>query len=1007
MKYRLGLDLGTTSIGWAIIRLDAADQPCALAKLGTRIFSDGRHPKTGTSLAEERRLARQMRRRRDRLLKRKKRMEAQLVEFGFLPEDIGKRRALTTLDPYMLRAKALDHPLKPEEFGRVILHINQRRGFKSNRKTDKADNDSGALKTAIKSLQNELDNTACRTLGEWLSKRHANGEQVRARLSGTTVKDRAYNFYADRSMIEAEFDAIWQVQKAYNPKIFREEARKKLKDTLLFQRKLLPVKPGRCTLEPNEPRAPLALPSTQRFRIYQEVNNLRIVDHNQREITLTKEQRDVIIDALEKSKDVTFAKIRNKLLKIPSVRFNLEDIKRDRLKGNLTAYTLANTKYLGKAWHDLSLEQQDGIVDNLLTIESEHELINKLTSDFKIDEVSARSTASASLPDGYGSLSRVALKRILPHLTDSVTTYDKAVVKAGYESHSQMEFGAGTGEILEKLPYYGIALQRHVAFEKDTPKNDEERYGKIANPTVHIGLNQIRVVVNALIKRYGLPSEIHIEVTRELKLSREKKNEIARDQKQRQDENERYLNDACVVLQRTPGHLDKSTRRSIIQKMRLWVELNPDDSLDRKCPFSGEQISLHKLLSDEVEIEHILPFSQTLDDSMNNKTVAIREANRLKGNRSPFEAFGDNTYSEHYNYENILQRANKMRNRHKMKRFAENAMEQWRGENDFLARAITDTSYLARIAKRYLACICPHQKIVTVPGRLTSLLRGHYGLNRLLAGSAIKNRDDHRHHAIDAAVIGITDRSLLQRVATASAKTRKQQLSKLIDDMPQPWERFREQVEHQINAVIVSHKPDHGYQAQIHQETAWGITADGKATRINPDTREREIKNMNLIQMTEPGQDHRHGKTDNGESKPYKGYVGGSNYCLEIWTDEKGKWKGDVVSSFEAYSIIQKCGETAGWKTLRGNQTISGRSLVARLMINDCLTIDETNIVYRVAQIKKSGQILMAPVNEANVDGRNRDKNNDFKFTSKTAGSMQKSNSMIITISPIGKKIQK
>jgi CRISPR-associated endonuclease Csn1 len=108
-----------------------------------------------------------------------------------------------------------------------------------------------------------------------------------------------------------------------------------------------------------------------------------------------------------------------------------------------------------------------------------------------------------------------------------------------------MEFGAGTGEILEKLPYYGIPLQRHVAFEKDTPKNDEERYGKIANPTVHIGLNQIRVVVNALIKRYGLPSEIHIEVTRELKLSREKKNEIARDQKQRQDENERYLNDAC------------------------------------------------------------------------------------------------------------------------------------------------------------------------------------------------------------------------------------------------------------------------------------------------------------------------------------------------------------------------------------------------------------------------------------------------------------------------------
>ncbi|MGB0865570.1 MAG: type II CRISPR RNA-guided endonuclease Cas9, partial [Granulosicoccaceae bacterium] len=149
MNYRLALDLGTTSIGWAILRLDKENKPCAIVKLSSRIFSDGRHPKTGASLAVDRRLARQMRRRRDRLLKRKRRMQEALVNLGFLPADKEARKALVDLDPYTLRAIGLDKPLTGPEFGRALLHLNQRRGFKSNRKTDTKDNDSGALKSAI------------------------------------------------------------------------------------------------------------------------------------------------------------------------------------------------------------------------------------------------------------------------------------------------------------------------------------------------------------------------------------------------------------------------------------------------------------------------------------------------------------------------------------------------------------------------------------------------------------------------------------------------------------------------------------------------------------------------------------------------------------------------------------------------------------------------------------------------------------------------------------------
>ncbi len=1011
MRYRLALDLGTTSIGWAVLRLDATDKPCAIVKLGSRIFSDGRHPQTAVSLAAARRLARQQRRRRDRLLKRKRLMQEALVALGFLPTDEAKRQDLVTHNPYELRAKGLDTELTGPEFGRAMLHINQRRGFKSNRKTDAADNDSGALKQAIKRLNETLEAEQCRTLGEWLAKRYAANKQVRARLSDGNKKDRAYNFYADRGMIEHEFDTLWAAQQPHNPALFTDDARDKIKDILLFQRPLRPQVPGRCTLEPALERAPNALPSVQRMRIYQELNNLRVIAPDLSQTPLTREQRDIVAAALERRKDLTFTTLRNKVLKLPSqTTFSLEGIKRDRLQGNLTSMTLGHKKIMGEAWHALHWHEQDAIVEQLLAQESERDLLHYLQQVANIDSATAQLMASAALVPGFGRLSREAIARILPVLHEQVITYDKAVLAAGYGSHSQLGPGSERKDLLEALPYYGIPLQRHVGFAQPKPRNDEERYGKISNPTVHIGLNQIRVVVNALIKRYGHPSEVHIEVARDLKLSKERRREIEQDQKKRQDRNTALVGEACQVLGEDPELLKGGRRRSLSQKMQLWIELNPDDCADRRCPFSGKQISIEQLLSSEVEIEHILPFSQTLDDSMNNKTVAYREANRRKGNNSPFEAFGDDRYaSEGYLYSDILLRARKMRNANKTGRFAANAMEKWRGENGFLARAITDTAYLASVATQYLACVCDHEKVVAIPGRLTAMLRGHYGLNRLLAGSRHKNRDDHRHHAIDAAVIGLTDRGLLQRFAAASESARQQQLDRLIDQRPLLWPSFERQIEHAIAHLWVSHKPDHGYQGAMHEESAWGLRPDGRATlrkRNDTNQRVREYANKKLILITEPGL-ARHGVTEDGDPKPYKGYVGGSNYCIEIWRDAKGKYHGDVISTFDAYQLVRQHGEAPAWAMLRHpTRTLAGQPLVMRLMRNDTveMTVDEQRRVFRVVSINAKPQVVFAPLNEANVDARNRDKKNVFAYTSKTPGKLMKAGAQAVVIDPIGRK---
>jgi CRISPR-associated endonuclease Csn1 len=1009
LRYRLALDIGTSSIGWCLLKINTDYQPQAIIKMGVRIFSDGRNPKDGSSLAVTRREARQMRRRRDRLLKRKSRLLDALIKYNFFSEDPAVRQSSINLDPYQLRKKGLYEKLAPHEFGRAVFHINQRRGFLSNRKTDKKDNDSGALKQAIIKLREKLDQEQCQTLGEWLAKRHEQGLSVRARLRGTTQKDKAYDFYADRAMIEHEFDTLWEKQKEFDSILFNEAARVGLKDVILFQRNLKPVRPGRCTLILEEERAPLALPSSQLFRIYQEVNNLRIVAEDLSETPLTKEQRDQIFNLLSVKNKVTF-KAMAKALKLSSnSSFNLEDIKRDFLKGNSTAVILSKDEHFGESWYALTLSEQDHIVERLLNEPSEKIAISWLMNKYHLDELKSENTANTSLPEGYGNLSKAALDKILPQLIKQVITYDKAVLAAGFESHSALSHAQVTGEIMQALPYYGEPLRRHVAFAKDNPRNDEERFGKIANPTVHIGLNELRKVVNNIIKRYGHPSEIVVEVTRDLKLSREKKLEIQREQKVKQDFNEKLVKEACDVLKLNPDTLDRSKRRDLSQKMQLWYELNPNDPTNRCCPYTGEQLNITKLLSNEVEIEHILPYSRTLDDSLNNKTVCMSRANRIKGNNTPYEAFGVN-HEKGYDYEAILQRASCM-SKNKGKRFAKDGYERWLKEDkDFIARSLNDTAYLSRIAKEYLSLICPPDRVRAIPGRMTALLRGTFGLNQFLSGDTTKNRDDHRHHALDAAVIGITDQGLLQRFSQASAKAKSLQLNRLVENMPLPWETYREHVERGLKHIVISHKPDHGYQGAMHEETAWGLRSNGTVTRRvreeGSTQRSREFANKKVVEINSTNNKNRHGVDASGILMAYKGYVGGSNYCIEIWQDEKGKYQSDVISTFEAYQVIRQLNEVAGVKQLNNSTSSqSGKPLVMRLMINDYvqLKIDGVKKIMRVVKIAGNGTIYFAEHHEANVDARNRDATNEFSYITKSAGSLKTAQGSKITVSPIGK----
>lgn len=264
---RFAFDIGSNSIGWAVLLGNRPDSSsdhrhgqfteiAGIAAAGSRIFSDGRNPKDGSSLAMMRREPRAARRRRDRFLARQRKLIAQLINLGLLPRGESDRKRLELLDPYFLRQKALDQPISAFELGRVLFHLNQRRGFQSNRKTDKTEKEGGLLKQAQARLAEALSKDGSRTLGEFLHKRQQLGIGARFRISG--VGPRAeHEFYPSRQLVKDEFSLIWNAQIRHHEATLTDEAKAAISSAIFYQRPLKPVRAGRCTFNPTEERLSL------------------------------------------------------------------------------------------------------------------------------------------------------------------------------------------------------------------------------------------------------------------------------------------------------------------------------------------------------------------------------------------------------------------------------------------------------------------------------------------------------------------------------------------------------------------------------------------------------------------------------------------------------------------------------------------------------------------------------------------------------------------------------
>ncbi|MFI5094975.1 MAG: type II CRISPR RNA-guided endonuclease Cas9 [Candidatus Acidiferrales bacterium] len=823
-EYTLGLDLGSASIGWALIALDSSHNPRSLLRAGVRIFEPGVEGSMSEiergkdqSKAIDRRNARLHRRQLRRRAARQRDLFLLLQHKSLLPPAADpsanlsdqRHQVLNDLDraltadlrrtveaaslraveqslPYYLRKSALDRKLTAFELGRVFYHLIQRRGFKSNRREGKKakDDDVGKVKAGISELEALMASTGARTLGGYFADLNSHERRIRGRWTA-------------RIMYEREFELIWQSQRAYSPDLLDDDLKAQISRLLFFQRPIAAQEHliGFCELEPEERRTPWAFLEAQRFRALQKVNDLRVIERGAlAERPLTNDERNAVFAKLEDDGDQSFAKLRT-LLGLKKAEFNLERGGGKRLRGNRT--NLFMRSVFGVFWDEMPEEEKHQAVTLWYRTESEEKLAQKARERWALDEIAANKFAAEQPEDGYCSLSLKALRRLLP----------------------EMAKGVSYGEIRPQL--YPETRRE----PKDLLPLVREAVPSLRNPAVERALTEVRKLVNAIVRQYGKPYEIRVEMARELRKSRKEREEATLRNRTRQRERE----EAKAKILKDCGVQNPS--RSDLEKALLFEECGGT------CPYTGRTIEFSSLFGNsQFDIEHIIPVSRCPDDSFLNKTLCYHEENRsVKGGRTPWQAYG----ADEERWTQILARVGKFGNRAKLRRFELRSEEEL---GEFTERQMNDTRYTTRLAVDLLSALyggrdiprgddTNRRAIHATTGMVTATLRKSWGLEAILreaspssnGESRGKPRTDHRHHAVDAIVIALTSQSTIQRMSeTAARATLWQSGSRPFRGLEAPWPNFVDSIRPHIESMVASHRPEHKMSGALHKDTIYG-----------------------------------------------------------------------------------------------------------------------------------------------------------------------------------------
>ncbi len=673
--YILGLDIGSASIGWACVALDRQGQPDTLLRAGVRIFEPGVEGSAldiergkDQSKAVDRRGARLQRRQLRRRTARQRELFRVLQRAQLLPGEANgasseaRHRILTELDEqigakhrggsntsfaelplYLLRARALDHALEPYELGRVLFHLSQRRGFKSNRavpaKRAGQEEELGQVKKDIGELAELMSKAEARTLGEYFAGLDPHTQRVRRR-------------WTERAMFEHEFAAIWDKQQAFHPDLLTRVLREETARLLFYQRPVARQAHlvGECELEPGHKRAPWASLAAQRFRVLQKVNDLCVQSPNgTAERSLSMEERGRLFALLSREGSRTFVQIKAHLGLPKESRFNLERGDAKSLPGNRSEHLMR--KVFGERWDGFSEGKRNQIVENWRAESTEEQMLAEAREGLALGPAAAELLVREQPQEGYCSLSLAAIEKLMPLMLNG---------KSFKEAEAEV-YG---------VKFTGLPVHDRVPIIREYLRN-------LRNPAVERALTEVRKVVNALLKEHGKPWEVRIELARELKKPRAERAQATVNNRKREAENKKL----AERMARECGLQNPS--RKDLERAKLWCES------EGCCPYTGRRLAFSRLFDDNsgFDVDHILPRSRHPDDSFQNKVLCWAEANRQqKRNQTPWEAYG----KDPDDWAQILARVAKWNNPGKLKKIK---IESERELEAFSARQLKVTRY--------------------------------------------------------------------------------------------------------------------------------------------------------------------------------------------------------------------------------------------------------------------------------------------------------------------------
>lgn len=816
-----GFDIGIASVGWCVLG------ETRIIDLGVRCFDKAETAKEGESLNLTRRMARLMRRRLRRRAWRLTKLARILRHEGLI--DTSRhfhQQHPTPASLWQLRVDALNRCLTNEEWARVIYHLCKHRGFHWTSRADKkkAEGDSkgegGKVKQGLAGTNRLMVEKGYRSAAEMVLSEFPEAQRN---------KQGNYGKALSRVLLGDELALIFQRQRelgnphtasGFEAAILGNGDRKSglfwLQKPALAGADLLKML-GKCTFEKSEFRAPKASFTAERHVWLTRLNNLRIVvDGNIR--PLNKPERETALPLpYEQASDLTYKQLHTALVKkgllpesfeFQGLRANKGKDPKDEKLVKLPAWqelrqTLKKAG-LETEWRGMAGAAMDGRPQLL-------DEISWVLSVFKDDDEVATELAKLPLPnaakmidalldirfDKFHALSLKALRSIVPQM-ESGLRYDEACTAAGYH-HSQIHpVGEGEHKYLPPL-YSGRDKTGRMVFSDDMDIPN--------NPVVLRSLNQARKIINALIRRYGSPTAVHIEMARDLSRPLDERRKVEKEQIEYRDRNE-------IVRQKFEQTFGFTPDGRTMEKYRLYEEQMG------KCVYSGDGLDIDRVVHDKTyaEVDHALPYSRSYDDSKNNKVLVLTKENRDKGNRTAYEyltSFPGGENGPRWQQFVAFVGSNKAYRLAKRTRLLRKNFDGKESE-EFRERNINDTRFICRFFKNYVERYVKLEdgseakRCVVLSGQLTSFLRARWGLIKVRSASD-------RHHALDAAVVAACSHSMVKRLADYARQKELRNARdgfvnietgeiadpvmhrQLQQHFPEPWPHFRNELEARIN----------------------------------------------------------------------------------------------------------------------------------------------------------------------------------------------------------------